>query len=161
MELFFCQSPTAQEKSRGLPRMGCLLSLNTFLVTLQQFPPGGLQFCPVLWAALCCPLADREQGRFLCLNLFRPWYFKRWLLVVQEAEGWSWALPQHLSQACLCLSTLLQGRAGWVCQPGPTPWHFQQILKCFTSAFQEANSSFLLALGALCQIQADLHFWQT
>lgn len=42
MELF-CQSPIAQEKSRDLSRMGCLLSVNTFLVTLQ-FPQRGVQF---------------------------------------------------------------------------------------------------------------------
>lgn len=40
-------------------------------------------------------------------------------------------------------------------QPFPP---LRQILKCFTSASQAANSSFLLALGIpLHQIRADLH----
>lgn len=71
MELF-CHSPIAQEKSRDLPRMGCLFS--------KHFPcysaAVSSKRSPVLWAALCCPLADRELGRFVCLNLFRPRYFK-------------------------------------------------------------------------------------
>jgi len=63
MELLFYRSPVAREKSRDLPRMGYSLSVNTFLVTLQQFRGRGVL---VLWAALC--LSAFWQGALkICL----------------------------------------------------------------------------------------------
>lgn len=79
MELF-CQSPIAQEKSRDLSRMGCLLSANTFLVTLQ-FPQRGVQFCEQL-SAVHLLTESRDLFAWTCsglviLNVLDSWLCRR------------------------------------------------------------------------------------
>lgn len=97
MELFFCQSPVAQEKSRDLPRMGCLLSVNTFLVTLQQFPQGEVQFCEQLFA-VCSLTGSREDLFELVQALVSQMYFTPGCAGGKRVELVS---PQHLSRpAC-------------------------------------------------------------
>lgn len=82
---------------------------------------------PVLWAALCCPLTDREQGRLVwtCAGLGISNVLHSWLCRRQKGGVGVSTAP---FQTCLCLPRLLQWRRHHGADPVRTPWHFWNVL---------------------------------
>lgn len=151
MELFFCQSPVAQEKSRDLPRMGCLLSVNTFLVTLQQFPQGGVQFCEQLFA-VCSLTGSREDLFELVQALVSQMYFTPGCAGGKRVELVS---PQHLSRPACAFPGCSSGGGTM----GLTLFELLGISEMFHICIAGSKQhSFLLA--PLHQIQADSTFYK-
>lgn len=151
MELF-CQSPVAQ-KSRDLPRMGCLLSLNTFLVTLQQFPQGGVQFCEQLSAVHSLTVSREDLFELVQALLFQM-YFTPGCAGGKRVE----LVPQHLPRPACAFPRCSRG--GGIM--GLTVFELVGISEMFYICIAGSKQhSFLLALGApLHQIQADSTFYK-
>lgn len=75
MELFFCQSPIAQEESRDLPRRGCLFSLNTFPYNSASFLKEESSFVSSSLLSTCWEGAGKICFLVVVRALVFPMYF--------------------------------------------------------------------------------------